>query len=335
MIATLTVSVVAAAATVFAPMAGSPPTAAVCSAQLDGGVFRPAYCGKKPPPKSYEKFRKALASYQVGITGVVASIATAVADLGPIDYPCRNSPPVDMTTVELIVAGMKMTGQPPTDRARKALSDMTSVVDSVFAGNDSLPEVKAVLIGLKSNLDDFSKVMDRVEQAGNLYEQSACDAGRDTLADAADQLVTTGQFSNRSIVSLAGMLAGSHPPCKSTTVKDPYSDKAMRKAAGSKATKTTSTGDMSMEYPTSLDVGGKQVFLPVNLNSKAHSGYVKLEFTRGSKDLVAVGGGTPAGESGLQIKVLGHATPGTGKLRLTFQPAGGAEVTKVVTIRLT
>lgn len=331
----LAISTVTALSTIFAPLAAaSQPSSAVCSEHLDGGVFRPAWCGKKPPTKSYEKYRKGLVAYSAAMLGLANSISTAIGDLSPMDWPCRHSPPVDRTTVELIVSRMRITGQPPTERAGKALSDMTSVVDVVFADSDSLPEVKAVLIGLKSNLDEFSNVMDGVAAAGNLYMASACNAASSALADAADHLVTVGQFNSNSTASLAQMLTGARPPCKSTTVKDPYSDKALRKAAGSNGSKTTSAGDMSMDYPTSLDVGGKQVFLPVNLDSKAPSGHVQLVFTQGSKDLAAVTGGTPAGESGLRIKVIGNAKPGTGKLRLMFQAAGGAEVTKVVTIKL-
>ena len=62
---TLAISAVTAVATMFAPLAGaSPPSSAVCASAIDAGAFRPAWCGKKPPPKSYEKFRQALVFYQ-------------------------------------------------------------------------------------------------------------------------------------------------------------------------------------------------------------------------------------------------------------------------------
>ncbi len=65
-----------------------------------------------------------------------------------------------------------------------------------------------------------------------------------------------------------------------------------------------------MDYPTSLDVGDKRVFPPVSLDARAHSGYVRLELTQDVKNLAAVRGRTPDGESGLPIKVLGTVLPG-------------------------
>ncbi len=125
------------------------------------------------------------------------------------------------------------------------------------------------------------------------------------------------------------MLGATQDPCKTTKVKDPYSDKAMRKAAGSKGTKTTAAGDMSMQYPTSLDIGGKGVWLPINLDSTAPSGYVQIELTQGPKDLAAIGGGTPAGESGPAVTaeianvVKPNMTTTSGHLQRYSCPRGG------------
>ena len=157
---------------------------------------------------------------------------------------------------------------------------MSAVVDAVFAV-PTLPEVKAVLIGLRGQMDEFGRLMEDLESTGDLYKASACDAAEDAMVKAAEDLVTIGQFSNRSVVSLSTMLMSTHEPCKTTKVKDPYTDKAMRKAAGAKGTKSTSAGDMSMEYPTSLDVGGKGIWLPINLDSKAPSGYAQMELDAG------------------------------------------------------
>ena len=251
----LAMSVAAATATTtfFAPSAwASPPSSGVCAAAIDAGVFRPAWCGKKPPAQSYETFRKALVSYRTGITDLVAAIADPLGDYGSINAQCKNSPPVDaQDLVDVIVGGMNLNGLPAKQRAEKALADMTAQVDDVFEV-PTLPEVKAVLIGLKANLDEFGRIMDETALAGDLYKMSACDAGQDATVDASMDLVSAGQFANRSALSLTSMLAATQEPCKTTKVKDPYTDKAMRKAAGAKGTKTTSAGDMSMQYPTSL-----------------------------------------------------------------------------------
>jgi hypothetical protein len=305
----------------------------VCASAIDAGAFRPAWCGKKPPPKSYEKFRKALASYQTEQSWLVEAIATAIGSLQPINAQCENNPPVDQTAVDVIVGGMYLIGNDSKQRAIKALADMSAVVDAVFT-SPTLPEVKAVLIGLRAKMDEFGRLMDDLDSTGDLYKASACDAAEDAMVKAAGDLVTIGSFSTTSAVNLSTMLASTHEPCTTTKVKNPYTDKAMRKVAGSKGTKTTSAGDMSMQYPTSLDVADTGIWLPINLDSKAPSGYVQLEFTQGSKNLAAIGGGTPAGESGLRIKVFGKAKPGKATLRLTFEPAGGAPVTKVVTLKL-
>jgi hypothetical protein len=331
---TLAISAVTAAATMFAPLTGaSPPSSAVCGSAIDAGAFRPAWCGKKPPPKSYEKFRKALAAYYVNNADLAEAIATALGSFQPINAQCKDNPPVDQTTVDIIVGGMYLNGNLAKQRAEKALADMTAVVDAVFEP-PTLPEAKAVLIGLRGKMDEFGRLMKDVDSTGDLYKASACDAAEDAMVRAAADLVTIGSFSTTSATSLSTMLMSTHEPCKTTKVKDPYTDKAMRKAAGAKATKTTSAGDMSMQYPTSLDVAGTGVWLPVNLDSTAPSGYVQVVLTQGAKGLAAVGGGTPAGESGLRIKVFGKPKPGKATLRLTFQPAGGAEVTKAVTLKL-
>lgn len=325
---------VTSAASLVAPSAGvAAPSSGVCAASITAGVFRPAWCGKKPPAQSYEKFRKALVSYQTAMTDLVAAIADPLGDYGSINAQCKDNPPVDAQLVDLLVGGMNLKGLPAKQRAEKALADMTAQVEAVFEV-PTLPEVKAVLVGLRGNLDEFGRIMDETELAGDLYKASACDAGQDTMVDASMDLVSAGQFANRSALNLTKMLAATHEPCKTTKVKDPYTDKAMRKAAGAKGTKTTSAGDMSMQYPTSLDGAGKGIWLPINLDSNATSGYVQLELTQGSKSLAAIGGGTPAGESGLLIKVFGAPRPGKAKLLLTFSPAGGAEVTKAVTVRI-
>lgn len=321
----------------FAPIAGtSPPASEVCAGSLDSGEFQPAWCGKKPPPKSYEKFRKALAAYQVNATWLVEAIATAIGNYQPISAQCKDNPPVDSAFVDtIIIGGMRLNGGASKQRTEKALTDMTAVVESVFTDSPRVPaEVEVTLIGLRANLDEFGRIMDDLETAGDLYKVSACNAGDDAMESAADDLVTTGQFSNHTVVSLSTMLGGTQERCKTTKVKDPFTDKAMRKAAGAKNTKSASAGDMSMQYPISLDVGGKAVWLPINLDSEAPSGYVQVQLTQGSKRLAAVGGGTPAGESGLRIKVLGKPTRGKATLRLTFQAAGGAEVSKSVTLKL-
>ena len=285
-----------------------------CLATLLGGLRRRDRCGcvpacvvrKEPPPHPYETFREALVSYRTAITDLVAAIADPLGDYGSINAQCKNNPPVDAQQVEVIVSGMNLNGLPAKQRAEKALADMTAQVDGVFEV-PTLPEVKAVLIGLKSNLDEFGRIMDETALAGDLFKMSACDAGQYTVVEAATDLVTAGQFANRSALSLTTKLAATQPPCETTKVKDPYTDKAMRTAAGAKGTKTTSAGDMSMQYPTSLRAG-KGIRLPINLDSKAPSGYVQVELTQGSKDLAALGGGTPAGKSGLLIKVF--ETPG-------------------------
>lgn len=335
MIAMWTVSAITAVATVFAPLAGNPPSSDTCSAHLAGGVMGTAWCGKKAPPKSYEKFRKAMASYEEGVSGVQHSIIQGFGDLQVVEAQCWDGW-VDQLSVDIIVSKWQIVSPAPMKRANQGLSDMTRLVEDVFAKAPTKPAaVKIVLRELKSNLDESTTIMNDLATGADLFKSYACQAGGDRITKAAQDNVDEGKFQIRKFASLSQMLAGAQPPCKSAKVKAPYSDKALRKAGGSKSSKTTTAGDMSMDYPTSLDVGGKQVFLPVNLDSKAPSGYVTLEFTQGSKALAAMGGGTPAGQSGLRIKVLGKARPGRGKLRLTFSPAGGADVTKVVTVKLT
>jgi hypothetical protein len=134
-------------------------------------------------------------------------------------------------------------------------------------------------------------------------------------------------------VSLSRLLSTTHKPCKSATVKDPYSDKALKKASGAKSVKTTKVGDMSMDYPSSVDLGGP-TWLPLNLDSSAPSGFVQVTLTQGAKPLAALGGGTPAGGSGVRIKVMGKPKRGPAKLQVTFSPAGGTQLMKTVTIRL-
>lgn len=336
-VTTLAISAVTAAATMFAPIAGtSPPASRVCAGRLDSGEFRPAWCAKKPPPKSHERFRKALAAYQVNATWLAEAIATAIGNYQPISAQCKDNPPVDSTFVDtIIIGGMRLNGGEAKRQAEKAVTDMTAVVDAVFTDSPTVPaEVKATLIGLRANLDGFGRIMDDLELAGDLYKMSACNAGDDAMESAAEDLVTTGQFSNRTMVSLSTMLGGTQERCKTTKVTDPFTNKAMRKTAGATKTKNTSAGDISMQYPTSLDVGGKAVWLPINLDSEAPSGYVQVELTQDSKRLAAVGGGTPADESGLRIKVLGKPKRGKAMLRLTFQAAGGVEAIKTVTLRL-
>jgi hypothetical protein len=143
-------------------------------------------------------------------------------------------------------------------------------------------------------------------------------------------------------VSLSRLLSTTHKPCKSATVKDPYSDKALKKASGAKSVKkasgaksvkTTKVGDLSMDYPSSVDLGGP-TWLPLNLDSSAPSGFVQVTLTQGAKPLAALGGGTPAGGSGVRIKVMGTPKRGPAKLQVTFSPAGGTQLMKTVTIRL-
>ena len=117
---TLAISAVTAAATMFAPLAGaSPPSSAVCASAIDAGAFRPAWCGKKPPPKSYEKFRKALGAYQANTAWLVEAIATAIGDFQPINAQCQDNPPVDQTAVDVIVGGMYLNGNELQTAGRK------------------------------------------------------------------------------------------------------------------------------------------------------------------------------------------------------------------------
>lgn len=327
-------SVVTAVGTLVAPT-GQMPRAVTCATSLDGGVFRPAYCAKKPPTKSYERFRKGLAAYQRAMFGLADSIGTAVEDLQPIEAQCKDNPPVDPTTVDVIVSGLGMNGGPNRDRAARAINEMLAVEKALFTDGSTMPgEVKAVLTGLRGNLAALESVMADLVVVGDLFKAGACDTASDMNVQAGEDLVTYGTFSNNSVVSLTRMLSGTHKPCKSTKVGDPYSDKALRRAAGAKTTKSAAAGDITIEYPATLDVGGKRVYLPLNLDSAAPSAYVQLVFKQGSKELVAVGGGTPAGESGVRIRLLGKPKPGKAKLRVTFEAAGGSPVSKTVAVKL-
>lgn len=332
MIPAIAVSAVSAFALILAPLA-TPAPAAVCAAHLDGGVFKPAWCGKKPPPKAYEKFRKALVAFQTAINDETGAQATALGNLSPLDYPCRHNPPVDATSVDLFIGGMRMIGMPALDNARTALSRMTSVADTVFEGHSSQPEVKAVLWGLRGKLDEFGANMDTIESAGDSYKVNSCDAASGAVVTGADNLVSVGSFINHSAVSLATMLGQTNKPCKSATVRDPYSDKAMKKASGSSSVKSVKVSGMTMDYPGSLNLG-KSVWLPLNLDVTAPSAYWQVVLTQGAKSLAAVGGGTPAGTSGIRLKVLGKPKPGVAQLQLTFSPAGGTEVSRTVKVRL-
>ena len=110
MISAIAVSAVSAFAVILAPVATSAP-AGVCAAHLDGGVFKPAWCGKKPPSKAYETYRKALADFQTAINFESKAQATALGDLSPLEYPCRNNPPVDVDTVGDVVAARTSIGR--------------------------------------------------------------------------------------------------------------------------------------------------------------------------------------------------------------------------------
>lgn len=332
MFATFAVAAITAFATVLAP-ASAPTPAAVCGSHLDGGVLRPGWCGKKPPPQSYEKFRKGLVAFVKAVDGHVESEATAIAALNPLDYPCKHNPPVDQDTVEITIAGLQMNGGTSLENARKALATMSSAADAAFAGQDDQAEVKAVLSGLKGKMNDFEANMNIIQNAGDLYLMNACDLAGDAVVKAADDLVSVGSFVNHSMVNLGTMLGATLKPCKSATVKDPYSDKALKKASGASSVKSVQVAGMTMDYPTSLDLGGT-VWLPLNLDSSVPSGYVQVALRQGSKPLAAIGGGTPEGESGLLVKVLGKAKKGTAKLELTFSPAGGTEASRTVKVRL-
>ena len=113
--------------------------------------------------------------------------------MDPINAQCKDNPPVDQTTVDVIVGGMRLNGGVSKQRAEKALADMTAVVDAVFEV-PTLPEVKAVLIGLRGKMDEFGRIMDDLESAGDLYKSLACDAGEDAMVQAAENLVTVGQL---------------------------------------------------------------------------------------------------------------------------------------------
>ena len=100
-------------------------------------------------------------------------------------------------------------------------------------------------------------------------------------------------------------------PCKTTKVKDPYTGKGDAQGRGREGDQDhVGRRHDAMQYPTSLDIGGKGVWLPVNLDSKAPSGYVQVELTQGPKDLAADWWRDAAGESGLRIKVFGKPKPG-------------------------
>jgi hypothetical protein len=307
----------------------------VCAGRTDAGQFRPAWCGKKPPPKSYEKFRKALAAFQANNTWLVESIATAIGNYQPVNYKCKDNPPVDGGSIDLIAGGMRLNGGAAKERAEQALTQVNAVIDTVFTDSPTPPaEVKAVVSGLRAKMDEFGRIMDDLDMAGDLYKVSACNAGEDKMVQASDDLVVVGQFTNHSVVSLATMLGRTQERCRTTKVTDPFTDRAMRNAAGATKTRKASAGDLSFQYPNSLDASGKVVLLPINLMSKAPSGYIQVEVTQGSKDLAAVGGGTPAGASGLRIKVLSKPKRGKATLRVMFQTAGGPELSRAVGIKI-
>jgi hypothetical protein len=327
-----TLSAVSALALAFAPISAPVPSANVCAAHLDAGSLRPAWCGRKPPPKSYETFRRALSDYQTSAFYMVDTLAGAIGSLSPIDSQCRDNPPVDPTTVDLIVSGAYLSAGPQFERSRAALAKMLSVTDSLFEV-PTLAEVKATVKGLSPKVDEFEAILKTIEAAGDSYKIGDCETGQASWLKASDDLVATGQYSNRTVVSLSRLLSTTHKPCKSATVKDPYSDKALKKASGAKSVKTTKVGDMSMDYPSSVDLGGP-TWLPLNLDSSAPSGFVQVTLTQGAKPLAALGGGTPAGGSGVRIKVMGTPKRGPAKLQVTFSPAGGTQLMKTVTIRL-
>lgn len=330
MVPTFAVATVSVLATILAP-ASAPVPASQCAAHLDAGVFRPAWCGKKPPPKSYEKFRKALASFKLAVDGYVEAQAGAIASLQPLDDPCKHNPPVDPDSVTIIVGGLDLNGSKSLQNARTALATMTSSADAIFAGNPNQAEAKSILQGFAGRLNEFEASMNLLRNAGDLLLMTECQAATDAEVKAADDLVATATFINHSLVSLSVMF-GSVQTCKSADVKDPYSDKALKRASGSPSVKSMQLPGIAVEYPGSLDLGGA-VWLPLNVASTTPSGYVQLELRQGSKPLAAIGGGTPAGESGLRVKVLGKARAGKAKLELTFTPAGGSPVSKTVTVR--
>ena len=332
MIPAIAVSAVSAFAVILAPVATSCANRSVRRAS-GRWRFKPAWCGKKPPSKAYETYRKALADFQTAINFESKAQATALGDLSPLEYPCRNNPPVDVDTVAVIIGGLRLNGDTALKNARTALSTMTSTADAVFAGHPTQPEVKAVLIGLQGKLDEFGANIDTIESAADAYMANSCDAGSSGVVTGADNLVSVGQFITHSMVNLAVMLGQTNKPCKSASVRKPYTDKAIKNASGSPSVKSVKAGGMTMEYPGSLDLD-KAGGLPFNLDSAAPSGYVQVVLSQGSKLLAAVGGGTPSGESGIRLKVLGKAKPGAAKLQLIFSPAGGTEASRTVKIRL-
>lgn len=336
---TLTISVLAATATALGPQMAtaqsSPPGSEVCSGAVSAAQFRPAWCGKKVPPASYEHFRKALAEYQAGNSWLVDAVATAIGQYQPLTRQCKDNPPVNPAEVQLIVGGMRLNGNSAKERSEQALNQMSAVVDAVFDdGPTTAAEVKAVLGGLQAKLSAFANVMELLDDAGDLYAASACNVAEEFVAQASEELVAAGQFNNESVVSLSKMLAATRGQCKTTKVKKPFSDKQMRKATGAVKTKTVTAGEMSMRYPTSLSARGRTIWLPINLNSSAPSAYVVVELRQGAKRLAAVGGGTPSGESGLQVKLVGKPKRGKATLRIMSSVPGGAQSSEAVSLRV-
>jgi hypothetical protein len=324
-------SAVSALTLAFAPISAPVPSATDCTAHLDAGSLRPAWCGKKPPPKSYETFRRALSDYQTSVYNMVDALAGAIGSMSPINSQCRDNPPVDPATVDLIVSGAYLNAGPELERSRAALAKMLSVTDALFEV-PTVAEVKAVVRGLSPKVDEFEAIIKTIEAAGDSYKIGDCDTGQASWLKASDDLVATGQYSNRTVVSLSRLLGATHKVCKSATVKDPYSDKALKKASGAKSVKTEKLGDMSVDFPSSIDLGGS-TWLPLNLESSAPSGFVQVTLAQGAKPLAALGGGTPAGGSGVRIKVMGKPKRGPARLEVTFSPAGGTPVSKTVVIR--
>lgn len=322
-----------AVSTVLMIPAIAPPAGTVCSVAADAAW--PDWCSKTPPGANFTEFRRAMREYVEQWSYANEAITQVIGAFQTIGWKCDDSPPVDPNEVEIILSGLDINGRPALERANAARNRMLTAGRKLFRNDPNKVEAIAAIEELGVLIEKFGLIMMKLDTAGDQYRVSACDAGDGTTADAADELVVAGQRNATLVVQrLISFMVASKEDCDKVKTTKPMSDKKVRKTSGSKAVKTKKVGDMTVDYPTSMDVGGKGVWLPLNVSSTSPSAYLQLEFKRGTKPLEAVGGGTADTEFGLLMKLPAKLKPGQGTLVMTIETEGANYTTKHVTIKL-
>ncbi len=261
------------------------------------------------------------------------TVGGVAADLHRSCYIEENSTgpkPADPQDVEFIVERLSYGARPALDAANTALSRLQAAQKKAFAGDPNASQAAGDVAALRDVIAAYGRSVMLIEDDGDLYASCktypAYQAAEDSLLGHEIEFVNISLRYQPLYTRIQDAFTATLGTCKTVRVREEIPAKDIQKAGPAK---TSRSGGATLVYPKSLDVGKKPKKLPVNVKSPA-ADYGSISVTRGSKGIVATGGGFTDQAFGLLMTIPAKTKPG--KVTITFRTDSGVVVTGTMTL---